>query len=261
MWANKLQLWERLYSLKLRKGDSVQDHICILTKIFDDPAVIGSQVEEEDRVVHLLASLPESYTVLVTALEASSEVPKMEVVTEHLLHEERQQKKKDSQESSSKALYASRSEKGMVKCYHCGKLGHLKKDCHLLSNDVGKNKKSSQPGQHKASVGQHCKGECDALVVEHVLQAGVMGNWIVDSGATCHMCHDEILFSKLQLLEKETDVTLGDGNTVRATGKGTVPLMMNLPDSSCSKCCLLEVLFVPSLSYNLLSVSKVAEKG
>ena len=88
-----------------------------------------------------------------------------------------------------------------------------------------------------------------------------MGNWIVDSGATCHMCHDEILFSKLQLLEKETDVTLGDGNTVRATGKGTVPLMMNLPNSSCSKCCLLEVLFVPSLSYNLLSVSKAAEKG
>ena len=37
--------------------------------------------------------------------------------------------------------------------------------------------------------------------------------------------------------------------------------MMNLPDGSCSKCCLLGVLFVPSLSYNLLSVSKAAEKG
>ena len=85
----------------------------------------------------------------------------------------------------------------MVKCYHCGKLGHSKKNRCLLSNDDEKNKKSSQPGQHKASVGQHSKykGECDALVVEHVLQAGVMGNWSVDSGATCHMCHDEILFS------------------------------------------------------------------
>ena len=74
------------------------------------------------------------------------------------------------------------------------------------------------------------------------------------------MCHDEILFSELQLLEKEMDVTLGDGHTLRATGKGTVPLMMNLPDGSCRKCCLFEVLFVPSLSYNLLSVSKAAEK-
>ena len=64
--------------------------------------------------------------------------------------------------------------------------------------------KSGQLGQHKASVGQHSKGERDTLVIEHVLQAGVMGNWIVDSGATCHMSHDEILFSKLQ--------TVGEGN-------------------------------------------------
>ena len=140
----------------------------------------------------------------------------------------------------------------MVKCYHCGKLGHLKKNCRLLSNDDGKSKKSSQPGQHKPSVRQHSKRECDTLVVEHVLQAGVMGNWIIDSGATCHICHDEILFSELQLLEKETDVTLGDGHTPQATEKGTVPLIMNLPASSCSKCCLFEALFVPSLSYSVL---------
>ena len=31
---------------------------------------------EEDRVVHMLASLPESYDILVTALEASVEVLK-----------------------------------------------------------------------------------------------------------------------------------------------------------------------------------------
>ena len=86
---------------------------------------------------------------------------------------------------SSKALYASHSKKGMVKCYHCGKLGHLGKISCLISNDDGEIKKSSQ---HKASVRQHSKGECDALVIEHVLQAGVMGNWIIDSGGTCHMC-------------------------------------------------------------------------
>ena len=53
-----------------------------MTKIFDSLSVIGDPVSEEDRVVHLLASLPDSYNVLVTALEASESVPKMEVVTE-----------------------------------------------------------------------------------------------------------------------------------------------------------------------------------
>ena len=50
--------------------------------------MIGDPVSEEDRVVHLLASLPESFNMLVTALEANPEVPKMENATECLLYEE-----------------------------------------------------------------------------------------------------------------------------------------------------------------------------
>ncbi len=86
-WANKLHLRKKLYSLILKEeGDSVQQHIRKLTEIFEELAVVGNPIEEEDKVVHLLASLPESYSMLVTALEA---VPKMEVATERLLHEER----------------------------------------------------------------------------------------------------------------------------------------------------------------------------
>ena len=57
-------------------------------------------------------------------------------------------------------------------------------------------------------MGKHSEGECDTLVVEHVLHTGVMENGIVNFNATCHMCHDEMLFSELQLLKKETDITL-----------------------------------------------------
>ena len=42
--------------------------------------IIGDPISEEDRVVYLLVSLPESYNVLVTALAANSEVPNTEVV-------------------------------------------------------------------------------------------------------------------------------------------------------------------------------------
>ena len=70
----------------LRDGDSIQKHIKDMTEIFNELAAIDDPITEEDRVVHLLASLPESYDILVTALEASVEVPKMEIVTERLLH-------------------------------------------------------------------------------------------------------------------------------------------------------------------------------
>ena len=48
--------------------------------------MICDPVVEEDRVVHLLASLPDSFNMLVTSLEARPEVTKMEVVMERLLH-------------------------------------------------------------------------------------------------------------------------------------------------------------------------------
>ena len=40
-------------------------------------------------MVYLLASLPDSFGVLVTVLEVSADVPKMDVVVERLLHDER----------------------------------------------------------------------------------------------------------------------------------------------------------------------------
>ena len=60
-----------------------------MIEIFHELSVIGDAITEEDQVVHLLASLPDTYKVLVTALESNSEVPKMELVIERLLHEER----------------------------------------------------------------------------------------------------------------------------------------------------------------------------
>ena len=56
-----------------------------MTETFDELSVIGDSLNEEDRVVHLLVSLPKSYDILVTALEASQDVPKWDLVTERLL--------------------------------------------------------------------------------------------------------------------------------------------------------------------------------
>ena len=56
-------------------------------------------------------------------------------------------------------------------------------------------------------------------------------------------------------------MALGDGRTLKGTGQGTVTVMMYHDDGSNSECRLLDVLYVPSLSYNLLSVSKAAENG
>ena len=82
----------------------MQKHVKMLTEIFDELSIIDDPLDEENQVVHLLVSLPESYDMLVTALEASPEVPNLEIVTERLLHEETKQRDKESSTSEVRAM-------------------------------------------------------------------------------------------------------------------------------------------------------------
>ena len=270
-WANKLALRRKLYSLRLNEGDSVQEHIKVMTEIFNDLAVVGDAVEDEDRVVHLLASLPDSYGMLVTALEANAEVPKLEVVTERLLHEERKLK---DREGCDKAMLTKSSKFRMgPKCHHCGKYGHIKRNCYEL-NQKSESKSESKPLQsksfrqkvHKAEQKQKDSSDSESagLFVYHMLSANTAGgtdSWIVDSGATCHMCNDEKLFVELHSLKQPMEVMLGDGHIIKAVGHGDIMLQMNTEPGKSKLCKVRDVMYVPKISYNLLSVSKASEFG
>ena len=80
--------------------------------------------------------------------------------------------------------------------------------------------------------------------------------WIIDSGATSHICNSEKSFVKLHKFKSLHPVTLGDGRSLNAIGYGVVTLTMEL-----RKCDLHDVLLVPDLSYNLVSMSKATEAG
>ena len=72
---------------------------------------------------------------------------------------------------------------------------------------------------------------------------------------------DDKLFDELHSPEQPLEVMLGDGYAVEATGRGTVVVELIEVGGKASRCKLHEVLYVPDLSYNLLSVSKAAKAG
>ena len=47
-----------------------------MTELFNEMAIVGDAMEEEDCVVYLLVSLPNSFNTLDTALEVNEDVPK-----------------------------------------------------------------------------------------------------------------------------------------------------------------------------------------
>ena len=102
--------------------------------------------------------------------------------------------------------------------------------------------------------------ESTGLVVQHALSSDFHDQWIVDSGATCHMCNSESQFVNLQTLSKPLTVTLSDGHSLQAAGRGNMILRMRLSHNKIQECTLYDVLFVPDLAYNLLSVTSAAKK-
>ena len=281
-WANKLALRRKLHGLRLRDQEPVQEHIKAMVEVFDELAVIGEAIDEEDRVVQILASLPDSYGMLVTALEANAEVPKLELVTERLLNEERKMKEKaafsgnnnsngnvfpGNCHSGENALLASNKFRNSPRtCYYCGKVGHIKAFCDELKK---KNEEQQQEENRRTAIANFskCAGkteessdeeyECIALVSEVMNECS---EWIVDSAAGAHMCKYRKEFKSLKKLKCPKKVKVGNGQYVVAHSEGTVKLLVKV-GCKVRKVKLHNVLFVPDLKYNLLSVSKAAALG
>ena len=210
----------------------MQKHVKAMTELFNELSVTGMPMEEEDKVVTSLASLPDSFNMLVTALEANAEVPSMEVVAKQLIHEDRKANERETA-SSEKLFLGKKSKKRGPQCHGCGKFGHIRGYCKEL--DKNKHTKESKPEKHKANSAQdNMESDSDSLgLVTQASTTNVRDNngetWIVDSGATYHMCNNQELMYDFVKLEKLVEVQLRDRKVLKATGSETVTFFTVLP--------------------------------
>lgn len=96
-----------------------------MKELTDKLAAIGPSIDEEDQVVTLLGSLPQSYSTFVMALEARVDGIKLDFVQQALLHEE--QKYVIWRAALIERLRNPQNQR----CYHFGQpaAGHFRRDC------------------------------------------------------------------------------------------------------------------------------------
>lgn len=83
--------------------------------------------------------------------------------------------------------------------------------------------------------------------------------WIVDSGASTHMCHDISKFQ--QFISAHLGmIRIADGSNIPIQGKGTVILQVQNGEALYTVT-LENVAFVPELDTNLISVKKLVKAG
>lgn len=103
----------------------------------------------------------------------------------------------------------------------------------------GSDKSMKSPEEHLAGMA------ISSLNLVH--SVGFKNVWLIDSGATDHMCCSLDFLKDVQLLSKPISVVLPDSSHIMVTHAGSL-VMNNL--------CLNNVFLIPDFSYNLISVSK-----
>ena len=103
--------------------------------------------------------------------------------------------------------------------------------------------------------------EIDDTIVVVISQANMVTNsknWVVDSGATRHICANRDIFTSYSLVGNDEKVVyLGDSHTAQVLGKGKIMLKL----TSGKTLPLSNVLHVPNIKANLVSIALLRKVG
>jgi hypothetical protein len=146
-------------------------------------------------------------------------------------------------------------------CFNCGNKGHYIKECRFKNF----NKKG---GSFKVNMVE--KDEVRELVAmvsniqirmttELNMATNVLktSDWWLDSGATVHVCNNKTWFKTYEELKKLKEVLMGNHNSAKFLGKGTIELYFTFGQ----KLSLLNVFHVPEIRKNFVYASLLSKKG
>jgi hypothetical protein len=160
--TNRIYLKRQLYSLRMKEGSKVAEHLNVFNTLICQLTDMEVKIQEEDKAITLLCSLPESWDHFVTSISLSTaDSLKFESVVGALLSEE-VRRKSSTETAASEAMVArgrskergekprgssrskSKGKKCKAKCWNCNKIGHLKKDCWKRKESENPKKEANQ---------------------------------------------------------------------------------------------------------------------
>jgi transposase InsO family protein len=269
--SNKVNLLMKLCALKLTDGGNMETHLAQMEDLIDQLTCLGETLVEQLTVALFLSSLPDSYSTLITALETRPEADLTVELVKNKLMEEFKRRNESSYSTSNqdqKAMKAIQSSNKIADggksttnykqssqvCLFCKKPNHIKRECRKYLEWKRKNP------DHKAKAITQDDGEEDHDV-HACFRTGDTDSrdaWYTDSGASSHMCSNRNFFVELNNKHKG-QVVLADGQKLSTLGIGTGYLNCEF-DSQHNKIKVADVLFVPQLKGNLISVRKLTER-
>ncbi|KAJ8644713.1 hypothetical protein MRB53_006461 [Persea americana] len=132
--TNKLHLKKQLYGLKMEEGCDLMEHMNTFNRMISDLLRLDVKFDDEDR---RKPSKGDSHAKGLLVKEGSHNCGRSK---------DRGRSKRNNSRSKSKSKKDS-------ECFHCGKKGHLKKDCwHYKASKDGKNKAADKSESSDSAI-------------------------------------------------------------------------------------------------------------
>jgi len=279
--ARKATYLKQLTLQKMIEGDDVRKHLKDFFDAKDKLNDMGVVINEELLAIMLLYSLPQSYDNFRCAMESRDTLPSSESLKTKIMEENdsrkngnggdkdnnlgmvarTHQKKMRTDWNKKKEQKNGNTEPFMYKCHTCGRIGHKARDC--LQYRFNKKKNENKVGLY---AGEEENDEDEDESESDDEEAKVISlnekpkdedgeKWCLDSGCSSHMCKEKEKFTKMEDY-KNGKLKLASNMSTDIEAKGKVEV--NTEDLSLE---LNKTLYVPDLRTNLMSVSKITDKG
>ena len=175
---NKTTLIRRLVNLKYKDGNNMVEHISSFQGTVNKLVAMKMNIDDEMQASLLLSSLPDIWETLVVTVSNSTPngILTMESVKDNLLNVEARRKEKGessygvlihekherqekperhgrSQSRNSHGFRGRSKSRKYIKCYHCNKVGHMRKECKIWKKEQYDVKKENKETDAIAAEG------------------------------------------------------------------------------------------------------------
>nr|KYP52821.1 Copia protein [Cajanus cajan] len=292
--AIKLQTLRRNFELlNMKKSETVKDYYSKIKEIVNQMRAYSKNILDKKIVEKILISVSRKYDPIVTTIEQTKDLSTLSVTklmgsleayeqrlnrhdensTENAfqsklkLQSQNKDKRNNGETSRNKENsrnFSRNYQNEYPPCGICKRTNHAEKDCRYRGNKATMSpcnkvehveKYCRNKNKHQAKFVEEKNGEQHLFYATQDSNSETSENWYLHSVCINHMAKDASIFKDIDEPVK-VKVRMGNNTVVESKGKGTI-----MVETKKGTRLIADVLLVPNLKENLLSIGQMMEKG